>query len=85
MTRTEVNNQLNDLYRELADIQLMTEEEVCKRYNADSKAEMIDMLNEEIAFWENEAEAFEEDEEEYDEWDAHGFANEADYTRWRYL
>lgn len=85
MTRTEVNNQLNDLYRELADIQLMTEEEVCKRYNADSKAEMIDMLNEEIAFWENEAEAFEEDEEEYDEWDAHGFANEADYIRWRYL
>ena len=69
----------------IGDIQLMTEEEVCKRYNADSKAEMIDMLNEEIAFWENEAEAFEEDEEEYDEWDAHGFANEADYIRWRYL
>lgn len=51
-------------------------------FGTDTKAEALRMLVEEIDFYENALQEF--DEPGGDTWDDHGFADEADYMRWRY-
>lgn len=40
--------ELDELYKELDIVQSMSEDAVCMMFNADSKQEYIDLLNEEI-------------------------------------
>ena len=40
---------LSELYDELYQVAHMDESEVCRRYNADSKSEIIALINEEIS------------------------------------
>lgn len=48
--------ELSNLKSELATIGSMTENEACYTYNVDSKAEIIEAMNEDIAYYEAEAE-----------------------------
>lgn len=72
---------LEELERELEDVNAMSESEVCEKFNVDSKAEYIEILEEEITALENCQCEYDDD---YEMWDGYGFANEADYIRWRY-
>ena len=82
MRPREISKQLDELYAELHEVQNMHEETVCKRFNADSKAEYIEVLKDEISALENyQGEDF---NEEADVWDAHGFADEADYLQYKF-
>lgn len=82
MTRYEIEQELDKLYRELNDAGKCDEETVCRIYNADSKNEIMKLISSEIDLYEDLLKA--KDEEQYDLWDDHGFANEADYVNWRY-
>lgn len=80
MTQYEINKRLDACYKELYEVKAMTESQVCENYNADEKAEIICLIEEEIADLENRLEILkEQDEDDYDIWDDHGFASEADY------
>lgn len=81
MRATEISNRLDELERELEEVKAMSEREVCEKCNVDSKDEYIAILEEEITALENFQCEYDDD---YDVWDDHGFANEADYIRWRY-
>lgn len=82
MTRYEIEEELDKLYRELETVKNADEETVCRAFNADSKQEYIDLIQDEIDCYE--AIITSADEQSCDEWDAHGFANEADYLRYRF-
>lgn len=60
MTREEELDKLTD---ELAHINEMTDEEVCKEYNVDYRHEIVDTIKEEIETLEKDYE--DEDEDEY--------------------
>ena len=82
MRPLEISNQLDELYAELKQVQGMHAETVCKRFNADSKEEYIEVLKDEIQALENyEGEDYDSD---YDVWDDHGFANEADFLQYKF-
>ena len=82
MKPTEISKQLDELYTELHVVQNMHEETVCKRFNADSKEEYIEVLKDEIQALENyQGEDYDSD---YDVWDDHGFASEADYLQYKF-
>lgn len=53
MDRIQLQQGLNALYRDLENVRSMSEEEVCKKYNADSKIEILDVIKEEIATYES--------------------------------
>ena len=80
MRTIDISDKLDDCYRKLEEVKNMPEGEVCEKYNADSKSEIIAIIYEEIAALEN----YQTEYDDYDIWDDHGFANEADYVRWRY-
>lgn len=82
MTRYEIEEELDKLYKELETVKNADEETVCRAFNADSKQEYIDLIQEEIDCYEAILAGVEEPT--CDEWDAHGFANEADYLRYRF-
>lgn len=48
MTTYELEQGLNALYRDLDNIQNMDEETACRVYNVDCKAEIIEVIEEEI-------------------------------------
>lgn len=82
MKPTEISRELDELYTELRVVQNMHEETVCKRFNVDSKEEYIEILKDEIQALENyQGEDYESD---YDVFDDHGFANEADYLQYKF-
>lgn len=60
----ELNKQLDALYLDLDVAQRMSEESVCATFNADSKKELIDTLNDEIDRLEDLL-----DEDEMDSWE----------------
>ncbi len=45
---------LDTLYAELQEVEQMNEEEVCRRYNADSKQDILDLIREDITAEEQE-------------------------------
>ena len=53
MDRIQLQQGLNALYRDLENVRSMSEEEVCKTYNADSKREILEVIEEEIATYES--------------------------------
>ena len=81
MRATEVSNRLDELERELEEVKAMSEREACEKFNVDSRTEYIAILEEEITALENFQCEYDDD---YDVWDDHGFASEADYNHWRY-
>ncbi len=52
MTRYELEQGLNALYRDLENVNNMDEETACKVYNVDYKAEIIEVIEEEIKTYE---------------------------------
>lgn len=48
MTRYEIESKLTELTSELENVEQMDEQTVCRVYNADEKAEIIALINEEI-------------------------------------
>ncbi len=48
MYQNEIRERLEALYLELAEVMEMTEEQACTVHNVDCKAEIIEMLEEEI-------------------------------------
>lgn len=77
----KTSEEIERLYDELEEVKQMTENEVCEKFNVDSRTEYIAILEEEITALENFQCEYDDD---YDVWDDHGFASEADYVRWRY-
>ena len=53
MDRIQLQQGLNALYRDLENVRSMSENEVCKKYNADSKREILEVIEEEIATYES--------------------------------
>ena len=53
MNRIQLQCGLESLERDLERIESMSEEEVCKKYNADSKIEILEVIKEEIATYES--------------------------------
>ena len=65
MDRIQLQQGLNALYRDLENVRSMSEEEVCKTYNADSKRELIEVIEEEITTYKRLLEPIEEDKMDY--------------------
>lgn len=65
MDRVQLQQGLNALYIDLENARSMSEEEVCKTYNADCKSDIIEVIEEEIATYERLLEPVEEDEINY--------------------
>ena len=84
MTRYEIEQELDELYKDLNTAYNSDEETACLLFNTDTKAEAIQVITDEIDCHEDWLKAMDEEEEPYDLWDDHGFADEADYVRWRY-
>ena len=84
MTRYEIESELDKLYQELNVAHTSDEETVCKIFGSDSKKEAIRAITENIDFYEDLLKEMYNENESYDLWDDHGFANEADYIHWRY-
>lgn len=57
--KSSINSELDKLYSELDTVQQMSEEAVMLTFNADSEAEYISLINEEIDSLENELEEVE--------------------------
>ena len=53
MTTYELQQGLNALYRDLENANNMDEETACRIYNVDYKAEILDVIKEEIATYES--------------------------------
>ena len=60
MDRVQLQQGLNALYIDLENVRSMSEEEVCKTYNADSKRELIEVIEEEITTYKRLLEPIEE-------------------------
>ena len=89
MKEYETYRELEKLYEELDTARKADEQTVCLMYNADSKEEILRLINDEIAFYERRLTEMEAGSREYGEEDGWtgvdpGFADEADYMRYRY-
>lgn len=86
--KREYEEELCKLYDERENIERLDEETVCRAYNADSKDEILQITEEEIRYYEEKLEAIEEWEEEEEDAERTGvdpgFANMADYIRYKY-
>lgn len=49
MRTEEVRDRIEEIRAELEEVRAMSEKDVCERYNADSKAEIVALIQEEIA------------------------------------
>ena len=65
MNKVQLQQGLNALYRDLENVRSMSEEEVCKTYNADCKSDIIEVIEEEIATYKKLLEPIEEDKMDY--------------------
>ena len=65
MNRIQLQCGLDALERDLERIESMSEEEVCKIYNADCKSDIIEVIEEEIATYKKLLEPIEEDKMDY--------------------
>ena len=65
MNRIQLQCGLDALDRDLERIESMSEEEVCKTYNADCKSDIIEVIEEEIATYKRLLEPIEEDKMDY--------------------
>ena len=66
MTTYELQQGLNALYRDLETAESMDEETACKVYNVDCKAEIIEVIKEEIETYESLlSPEYQEDEMDY--------------------
>ena len=65
MNRIQLQCGLESLERDLERIESMSEEEVCKTYNADSKRDLIEVIEEEIATYKKLLEPIECDKMDY--------------------
>ena len=65
MNRIQLQCGLDALERDLERIESMSEEEVCKTYNADCKSDIIEVIEEEIATCKKLLEPIEEDKMDY--------------------
>ena len=77
----ELRTQIEELENELADLYSMSEEDACSRFNVDSKAEAIELINMELQDTYrslDEAER-EEEAEEYAGWCDPAFRTAADF------
>lgn len=84
MNTKKIENQLNDLYKELKEVASMPGEDVCRKYNADGKGEIVASIQAEIESLQNELNEITSEDDEYDVYDDHGFANERDFNRWKH-
>lgn len=84
MTRYEIERELDELYGDLNLAYNGDERTVCLTFNVDTRAEAIQMTVDEIDIRERWLAELDEEEEPYNEWDDHGFADAADYAHWRY-
>ena len=84
MTRYEIEQELDELYKDLNTAYNSDEETACLLFNTDTKAEAIQAITDEIDCHKDWLKEMDEEDEPYDIWDDHGLANEADYNRWRY-
>lgn len=67
MDAYSINQELDRLYAELERVTAMPFKEVCKKYNADYKSEVIASINEEIQSLESDLhEVFEESDDDMD-------------------
>ena len=65
MDRIQLQQGLNALYRDLETANNMDEETACRIYNADSKDEILEVIEEEIAIYKRLLEPIEEDKIDY--------------------
>lgn len=84
MTRYEIERELDELYGDLNLAYNGDERTVCLTFNVDTRAEAIQMTVDEIDIRERWLAELDGEEEQYDVYDDHGFANAADYAAWRY-
>ena len=71
------------MYNDLNTAYNSDEQTTCMLFNVDKKSEAIQAIVDEIDCHERWMSELDE-EEPYDEYDDHGFADAADYARWRY-
>ena len=84
MSKSYYEREAEELRNEIAEVESLTEREMQERFNTDeSKGEFLEFLHNELRIAETHVRE-REDDEDYDEWDDHGFASEADYMRYRF-
>ena len=84
MDKSYYEREAEELRNEIAEVESLTEREMRVRFNTDDgKDEFLDFLRDELRIAETHVRE-REDDEDYDEWDDHGFASEADYMRYRF-
>lgn len=86
MKRSEVlRTQIEEREDDLADLCTMSEEDACSRFNVDSKAEAIELINMELqdAYRALDEAEREEEAEEYAGWCDPAFRTAADFYRLR--
>ena len=65
MDRIQLQQGLDALYRDLENVRSMSEEEVCKKYNADCKSDIIEVIEEEVETYKRLLEPIEDDKMDY--------------------
>lgn len=84
MDKSYYEREAEELRNEIAEVESLTEREMQERFNTDDgKDEFLEFLHNELRIAEMHVRE-REDDEDYDEWDDHGFASEADYMRYRF-
>lgn len=84
MDKSYYEREAEELRNEIAEVESLAEREMQERFNTDDgKDEFLDFLRDELRIAETHVRE-REDDEDYDEWDDHGFASEADYMRYRF-
>ena len=84
MDKSYYEREAEELRNEIMEAEALTEGEMQVRFNTDDgKDEFLDFLRDELRIAETHVRE-REDDEDYDEWDDHGFASEADYMRYRF-
>ena len=84
MDKSYYEREAEELRNEIAEVESLTEREMQVRFNTgDGKDEFLEFLHDELRIAETHVRE-REDDEDYDEWDDHGFASEADYMRYRF-
>lgn len=81
----EIRTKIEEVEMELADLYTMSEEDACSRFNVDSKAEAIELINMELqdAYKALDEAEREEEAEEYADWCDPAFPTMADFDRMR--
>lgn len=81
MKREYIERELIQLNRELDELKSMSDEKVCKVYNTDDASEIRQIINDDIKSHEDTLKELDREDEEYDEFDDHGFSSYEDYYR----